>query len=1469
MKNRKDIIYCIWLILFGLALKTPSEAQTLLAEFNDGRVHLTGSAAFECYPDGYPYGSSAVVTRFHAFSEFVTSGGKNISVNVFDENAKCKPPGYVFNYIASYSGGLWYYPTPEPVCGKASMEDVHARAVVPSWPEIIMHEPQDIVSGLTDITFNYQYFQYYDIDRRIQVYLNNNEKIYDSQNLSESGTIQKTYDFSNKKGFILLSVMQSCAGQVVPFEKLLYVEPEDSCQDKVGKPVSVSSGTVYANETDFSVKGAMPLTFIRYYDSTETMSRDFGVSWSHVYDTRVVLIGANTYKVINPDGSDIYYIDNNNDYIYDVEFPKGEQSKIIKNTNGSFTRDFGDGSKEEFNKWGSLTAVEDSNGNRTALTRDGSNKLTKITGPYGREMNILFGTGNKIKSITVPDGSPGGRVYSYTYLPSGYLGKVTYPDASERNYEYVYAGVGYRLSGIKDEKGNYIEKHTYDTKGRAVTSSADGTNELLTIDYVDKTHTTVTDSFGHVTTYTLDKTMGKSHATGISGPGCRECGQGNTFKSYNNNLNVTSRTDANGNVTAMTYDANGNMHTTTDAAGTGEERTNTYTYNSFGQILTATDPDGNTSEYIYDANGNMIEETDAQGNITTHTYSPYNEKLSTTDRNGNVTTYTYDQYGNKETITNGLGQTTYYIYDLMGNLKSMTDANGNATIYEYDLRDRLIKETRPDGGEVVYEYDAAGNKTASIDAMGNRTTYVYDNINRLIELRTGELPFAPSELTTFTYDSEGNMISKISKDSSESILTYESYTYDNHNRLVRTTYADGAYTEQSYDALGNVLTKRDENGNITTNTFDALNRLASVTDAEGGVTAYTHDSRDNLTSVTDANGNMTFYVYDSLNRLISTASPDTGTTTYTYDANGNMLTKTDANGVTTTYSYDALNRQTVIQFPDASQNIYYAYDDPQTENSSGKLTSMTDPSGTTWYDYDKMGRLIMETRRINALNYRTGYTYDLNGNVATITYPGGRQITYSYNQLNKVSSVTETYLGVTRPLTDNITYLPYGDITSITYGNGITTTKTYDNRHRLNSLTVEAQKQLSYSRDNVGNITSITDVLHPEKNKTYAYDAISRLTLANGPWGAITYAYDPTGNRTYETTDAGSTTYNYTINTNKLASSAGEKPFTFNYDNNGNTISELGGVTPPLQRTYVYNQNQRLVQALEGTDKLGEYVYNGNGQRVKKYTNNGSQCSLFHYDKNGLLIAESSSSGAIKAEYIYINGQPLAKIEGNNIFYYHNDHLGTPMLMTNSSGQAVWKGEFLPFGEPLSIKGTVTNNLRFPGQYFDGETGLHQNWFRDYWVGGGRYLSFDPLLSTTHRAATSTCRQPSTYLSLNESIKSNPFVYTENNPINFIDPKGLKCGSGWTDDIVPDSYGNFNFTSPCQAHDDCYGTCGTSKLACDIFFYNNMLQECRKLTWNPISQFSCIETAAIYYGFVSSPLGWYAYNKAQKEQCCK
>ena len=107
----------------------------------------------------------------------------------------------------------------------------------------------------------------------------------------------------------------------------------------------------------------------------------------------------------------------------------------------------------------------------------------------------------------------------------------------------------------------------------------------------------------------------------------------------------------------------------------------------------------------------------------------------------------------------------------------------------------------------------------------------------------------------------------------------------------------------------------------------------------------------------------------------------------------------------------------------------------------------------------------------------------------------------------------------------------------------------------------------------------------------------------------------------------------------------------------------------------------------------------------------------------------------------------------DTLYFYHADHLGTPIAMTDTSGALVWRAEHTPFGGIYALSvGTITNNLRFPGQYYDGETGLAQNYHRDYSSKLGRYAEPDP-----------------------EDLL---YLYVENQPVNDDDPAGLKRKHG-------------------------------------------------------------------------------------------
>jgi RHS repeat-associated protein len=473
--------------------------------------------------------------------------------------------------------------------------------------------------------------------------------------------------------------------------------------------------------------------------------------------------------------------------------------------------------------------------------------------------------------------------------------------------------------------------------------------------------------------------------------------------------------------------------------------------------------------------------------------------------------------------------------------------------------------------------------------------------------------------------------------------------------------------------------------------------------------------------------------FDDKGRVYQTISPDTNTTTYSYDPAGNMISKADGKGVAISYVYDALNRLTNINFP-SDTNIVYTYD--TCTNGKGRLCSMTDASGTTVYAYSTKGKIQTETKTIGGVQYVTQYTYDQNGNIKTMTYPSGRVITYNYSNNNVISVLNNA-----ANLATNIAYKPFGGMSGITYGNGLVGSISYDNQYHVTGITAGTVLSLSYDQyDANANIKHITNSLDATRNKTFSYDALDRLSGGTGLWGSLAWTYDGVGNRQTE----GTTVYSYTPGTNKLSGVGGSS---YIFDNDGNTSSDG-------TRGYTYNQNQRLIQAVNGAT-TALYTYNGNGQRVKKAI--GSTTTVYHYNQNGQLIAESNAAGTISVEYVYLNKQPLAMLAGSSVYYYHNDHLRTPQKLTDSTGVVVWAADYKPFGDASVTVSTVTNNIRFPGQYFDAETGLNYNYFRDYNPAQDRFIEADPI-------------------GIRGGI--NLYLYALANSLRYTDTRGLEPGGG-------------------------------------------------------------------------------------------
>ena len=266
----------------------------------------------------------------------------------------------------------------------------------------------------------------------------------------------------------------------------------------------------------------------------------------------------------------------------------------------------------------------------------------------------------------------------------------------------------------------------------------------------------------------------------------------------------------------------------------------------------------------------------------------------------------------------------------------------------------------------------------------------------------------------------------------------------------------------------------------------------------------------------------------------------------------------------------------------------------------------------------------------------------------------------------------------------------------------------------------------------------------------YGYDDLYRLASADNPiQDDEAFTYGPVGNRLTSADTTGLWTYNDNNELNAHNDTA------YEYDDNGNMTKKTdGGVVT----NFIYNVEDRLIEVRDGSDSLiASYYYDQFGRRLWKEV--GGVRTYFLYADEGLIGEYDGTGGEIKS-YGYAPGatwttDPLFMKEGNAYYFYHNDHLGTPQKMTGVNGGVVWSATYSSFGEANVEVQTVKNNLRFPGQYYDNETGLHYNYFRFYDSKLGRYLREDPI-------------------GLEGGV--NFYVFVFENPINFIDPSGLRGG---------------------------------------------------------------------------------------------
>lgn len=1007
-----------------------------------------------------------------------------------------------------------------------------------------------------------------------------------------------------------------------------------------------------------------------------------------------------------------------------------------------------DGLKRVFNKAGKLKTVFDRSGRSHSLVYNVNGKLESVTASDGRAITLSYNSDLLLSTLT----DPAGNTVSYDYDAVGNLVHVSFPDEDEvpeNNpavvYHYEDPRHLFALTGKSDARGNRIATWTYDDEGRVVTSSHIDGNDFTQFAYTDSS-STVTKNNGYQKTLTYQD----GRLASVSGDMCASDGtKGTTTFAYNTYGQLIQKSLPDGSNVKITPASNGEISLIYDAYVNNYNYLHKTSYNwhpDYNLPTIVKDSNLRSTYFDYGVNGRLEKKRVYAGGVNRITLYHYNSQgwLQSidgprTDVN-DITTYSYYVNGDLHTITNALGHvTTFNSYDSHGRATSISDPNGVITLLEYDPRGQL-KQLQSANQTYTFGYDKQGNLITSND--GNQTlTYGYDNDNRLTSITD-----ANGNSQNFTLDNYGNIVNINIKNSALDVLYTANQTFDLLNRVTSSSDSLNQTTQFGYDVMGNKTGATNPLQHSTSSVMDSVARLTKVIDAKAGEVSLTYDHLDNVTSVTDQNGNVTNYTYTGFGDLTKIVSVDSGTTRFTHDLAGNVLTKTDARGIKETSVYDALNRVVSRTYLSQTDNILFTYDETGTDRHGiGRLTSVSTSDYNIAYAYTAGGLLKSETKSVtqNGQSYQhiTGYEY-ANGLLTKLIYPSGTEIEYGYD-LGRVSSVAlNSYDSAgamsTTALASNVSYLPFGPISSLSYGNGKVMSQSYNDSYVLTNKSVSGVFDKNYTLNAINNITTVATQGEATPS-VYGYDELSRLTTATGDFGDLAYEYDGIGNRTKKTTAGISDAYQYA--TNKLVSAAGKS---FTYDANGNA-TQMGA------DIFEYNSRNRLSKAILSAGTY-EYGYDFSGRRIKK--SNGSAHRFYHYDQNGLLLAEENAGGTNVVEYIYLNGKRLALNSDGQLYYLHTNHLDAPIAMSDSSSNLVWKASYSPFGITTIIQNDIPLNLsaKFPGQYSNEEMGLFYNYFRDYDPEIGRYIQSDPI-------------------GLDDGV--NTYAYVGSNPINNFDSDGL------------------------------------------------------------------------------------------------
>ncbi|WP_312837093.1 RHS repeat-associated core domain-containing protein [Pantoea sp.] len=796
-------------------------------------------------------------------------------------------------------------------------------------------------------------------------------------------------------------------------------------------------------------------------------------------------------------------------------------------------------------------------------------------------------------------------------------------------------------------------------------------------------------------------------------------------------------------------------------------------YTRKGKVIRHTTNLGQT--WLFDYRKGETRVTDPLQRVTRYRYNTGRQFTGFVDAGGRQHQAMLDSAGRPVTFTLPGGLLTHYRYDHFGNITSITDPAGYRTAIRYDSAHRPIAVTDVMGHTTKFDYAPAGDAMRIVDAQGNATQYRYEPRGLLAEVESsdGRSRFMEyddtGQLTAFTdcsgfttrlsRDAKGNVQAIVYPDGSQT-----SFLYDERANLLATRFADGSTEQYSRDASGRQTGYRDALGAQTTWQLDPDGLPGSRTDAYGNRFHYEYDAARRLVCLTNENGACYRMTYDENDNILCEQSFDGAVTHYRYDDAGQLIEKTEAGtpagarrdgamaaGINTVYRRDAAGRVTEKIVRDvasgATSRSRYEY------NAAGQLTRAENAQCVIERSYDRLGQWVSETCEVMGQRYTLQHAYGSSGSRSRTTLPDGSQLNYlcyGAGHLLQINLDTAILCEFERDSLHRETRRTQGALTSAFR---------YSVRGQLQSQQVSAGDCATdftppvisrhYRYDKAGNLQKVTG---PRGHQTeYRYDLLGRLIQQ----GEERFAYDAAHNLV----DPGSPG----IIDNRLDRYQGHR---YRWGSYGNLQEKAAESGERLRLSYTpEHQLERAETERNGNRQATEYGYDALGRRIYKKNAGGTVIFLWDGDQ---LLSEIGTEKTLTWVYAPDSFVPLAQIARKEnaetkIYYYHTDQIGCPRELTTAEGEIVWQAHYRAWGnlatqEAAAQPGSeqVIQPLRFQGQYYDEESGLHYNRYRYYDPDTGRFITPDPLGLTGGE---------------------NAWLYAPN-PTGWIDPLGLMNNPG-------------------------------------------------------------------------------------------